>query len=192
VSDPSGAAGGSRLTRRVAVPRVLRELHGEAPRVVDLLAVYLAALIGAASVLLLGALADPSAALWRRALVALVALDVVGGAVATFTTSTASYYSGRPGLRRVFIGLHVLHPGVLAALYPASAALIALTGLYTVAAAFAVDALPGAEDRRLAAAVLVAVGVTLFSVMGVPSPLLSWFAPVFLVKLVGGFAAARR
>jgi len=126
------------------------------------------------------------------AVVALVALDVIGGAVATFTVSTASYYSGKPALRRVFIGLHVLHPGLLAALYPSSATLIALTGLYAVAAAYAVDALESPDTRRLVAAVVVALGVTLFSIMGVPSPLIAWFAPIFLVKLVGGFAVGRR
>ena len=153
---------------------------------------YLTALAGAAAVFFLGGLADPGAALWRRAVVALVALDVIGGAVATFTVSTASYYSGKPALRRVFIGLHVLHPALLAALYPSSATLIALTGLYAVAAAYAVDALESPDTRRLVAAVVVALGVTLFSIMGVPSPLLVWFAPVFLVKLVGGFAVGRR
>jgi hypothetical protein len=179
------------LRRRLRLPRLLRELHGEEPQLYELLAVYLTGLAAAAVVLLLGGLADPAVRLWRRAVVALVALDVAGGVVACFTASTAAYYALRPVRRRLFIGLHVLEPGVLAAVFPAAALPLSLVGLYTLGAAYAVDALPTAESRRLAAAVLVVFGVTVFSVIGMPRPLLLWFAPAFMLKLVSGFAARR-
>jgi hypothetical protein len=173
------------------MPSLLRELHGESPRLGEILAAYAAALAAAAAVFLLGGLASPEVGPWRRLVVAALALDLAGGAVACFTASTAAYYARKPALRRIFIGIHVVHPAILAVLFRAQAVPLVLAGVYAVGSAFAVDSLGGPEARRVAAPALVGFGIALFGVIAVPVPLLAWFAPLFLVKLVLGFAARR-
>jgi hypothetical protein len=179
------------LQRSVRLPRPLHALFGEAPRNYELLAVCASGLAAAAIVLLLGGIAAPEVRLWRRILVAIIALDVAAGAVACTVPSGAAYYATFPWRRRVFIAVHAAYPAVLAALFPDSAVFLALVGAYTLAAAYAVDALGSSEAARVASTALVAAGAVFFCVIGSPGPLLVWFAPLYLLKLVAGFAARR-
>ena len=84
------------MDREIAIPGPLRLLHGESATIFDLLLVYA---VGIASGVLALVFAQSRVAVmewWKALLLFVVALDVCGGAVACFTSSTARYYEERP------------------------------------------------------------------------------------------------
>jgi hypothetical protein len=178
------------LTKEIDIPKSLHELHGERTRVSTLLIVYLTALTAAAvSAWLLLRAGTP---VWRTALAALIFMDVGGGVTANLSASTNRYYQDHPKLRLPFIAMHVFHPAVLAALFPAALPYFAYAALFTLGGTFAVNAVRDGELQQNLAALLVAVSCVFSFAFAVPVPVLYAFVPLFTVKLILGFAVRRQ
>jgi hypothetical protein len=180
--------------RTVGVPRFLRELHGERTTRAALVATYVAALSGALVVLFVPA-AGPdvhaTGSWWRVALAAVIAADLFGGIVSNFTAGTDDYYRSRPRLRIVFISAHVSQPLLLWLAADGTWVPWLAVGAYTLACAFLVNAVGNRHVQEPLAAALVAVGILAVTALPSIRPSLLWFTPVFLVKLVLGFAVRR-
>lgn len=176
--------------REVSIPKSLHELHGERTRLSTLLIVYLTALTAAAvSAWLLLRAGTP---VWRTALAALIFMDVGGGVTANLSASTNRYYQEHPKLRIPFIAMHVFHPAVLAALFPAALPYFVYAALFTLGGTFAVNAVRNGELQQNLAALLVAAGCVFSFAFAVPVPVLYAFMPLFAVKLILGFAVRRQ
>ncbi|HWQ46568.1 MAG TPA: hypothetical protein VN376_06860 [Longilinea sp.] len=180
---------GSLFSKEIAIPKALRELHGERTRVSTLGLVYLSGLICAG--LVTWQLWLAAVPLWQTAVSALIFLDVGGGVAANLSSSTNQYYQQHAKLRLPFIALHVFHPAVMAALFPAALPYFVFVMLFTLTATFTVNALTDAEQQQNLAALLLTVGCALSFFFHLPVPVLFLFAPLFMVKLILGFAVRR-
>jgi hypothetical protein len=134
----------------------------------------------------------PAELTWlQRLIIFLVAFDVASGMLSNFTRSTASWYSSQPGwMHYAFLMAHVVHPLLL--LWAAGGqALPWLAGLYlfTLVSGIMTLAARGLPYRNLLALFLVVDGTVLFlQVFPPPVAYLFWFPPLFLFKLIAGFA----
>ena len=178
------------MNRTVRIPRVLHELHGEAAPLSNVLLTWAVALAVAAIIVVRAAARPAAVAWWEIAIVAMVGADLAGGVVANFTPSTDRYYAERPRLRIGFLALHVIHPVVLYFVIGGPIEVWVAIPAYTLAAAFLVNAIRGPAQQPVAAA-LVVIGVIITFSWFVIAPPALWFAPLFLVKLVLGFAVRR-
>lgn len=143
------------------------------------------------AVLAAWALAAQGANAWLVVLGAIMALDVIGGAVCN-TTETTKRWFHRPGVgigqHAAFVGVHVLHIAIVAFAFrgdgfDATYAVTVSTCL--VVAMVAVLATPGRLKLPVAVTFfLVAVGLVL-GVLGA-TPGLEWFVPALFVKLLVG------
>lgn len=127
---------------------------------------------------------------WQYLVAALVACDLVGGAVSNCSSVTKRWYY-RPGQgfqnHLGFIALH-LHPFVLAWLFPGLGWLWALAVYaYLVGGALLLLSTPLYLKRPLAAALLIG-GIALGLMLLPTAPGLQWFGPVFYLKLLMGHA----
>jgi hypothetical protein len=123
---------------------------------------------------------------WRLALVALVAFDMFGGAVANCTDSCKRFWHTPTRTRGAafgFVAGHVVHLALVAAAFRGLDPLWfgASTALLLSAAALVLAA-PVAIKRPAAAAAL-ALAVLVDFWLG-PTPGLEWFVPVFFFKLL--------
>ena len=91
------------MTGQLVMPKWGWAIFGERPAANELLASLAAGLLGAMAWY---ASVQPPLS-WRGVAAALVVADVVAGCVSNFTRSTQGYYGSRPGLRWVFIAVHV-------------------------------------------------------------------------------------
>lgn len=162
-------------------------IHGDAPRRSDLLWVHATGLTFAG--VLMGMYASRLTVL-QAAVLFILGWDMAGGMVANVTRSTNDWYAGRPaGVRVAFVGVHIFQPALVLLIFPQALPAYFL-GLYVFMLVFALLVLrfrqPGVQ-KPLAMAGL-ALGFLLFSLFPAGEAALGWFAPVYLTKLIYGFA----
>jgi hypothetical protein len=177
--------------RRVAP--VFRELHGDKTRLFDILAVYLTGIVTA--ILLLYApgvfTSESTWSSWKTILTVFLAVDIGGGVVANLSSSTNRYYQDHQGMRLPFLGIHLLHPLLLFAVFPADWPLWAYMATTAVPGALIVNAVKhGETQQHLAASIVVMASAGVFLVP-TEVAVLRLFPFLFLIKLVLGFAVRR-
>lgn len=137
------------------------------------------------------ALALQGANIWLVALGAVIALDVIGGAVCNVTETTKRWYH-RPGVtiaeQASFISLHILHIAIVAWAFRGEGfdTLYALTLSACLLVAMA-TVLATPKRLKLPVAVtfyLIAIGMVLCWLGATPG--LEWFVPALFVKLLIG------
>jgi hypothetical protein len=170
--------------------KMLAWLHGERPKPFEVAITYAVAVFAAVVVVLEPGARPSLFQWWETAIAAVIAADLAGGVVANFTGSTNDFYKARPKLRIVFLLSHLIHPAVLYLIMNGPIEIWAAIPAFTVAAALVVNALPERVQPSIAAA-LFAVGVMIAFTWHVITPPLVWFTPLFLAKLVLGFAVRR-
>jgi hypothetical protein len=178
------------LTKEVDIPRALQELHGTRAPISTLVLTYLCGVIAAAAVVV--RLLPEGLPLWKVALTGLLFLDIGGGVAANFSAPTQRYYQEHANLRLPFIALHVFHPAVLALLFPESLWYFVVTGVFTLAATLAVNAIKNPEKQKTPSYILVFIGMCLVWGFVIRPSVLIVFAPLFMVKLIMGFAVKRK
>ncbi len=177
------------LSTEIKIPKALQELHGERARISTLILTYLSAFLCAG--LAAWQLLQANIPLWRAALGALIFLDIGGGVVANLSNATNQYYQQHSKMRLPFLALHIIHPAVMAALFPSALPYFICVMIFTLAAAFGVNAVRDSELQQNLAALLVSAGCGLAFLFQVPVNVLYLFAPLFMVKLILGFAVRR-
>jgi hypothetical protein len=177
--------------RQIRIPRILHELHGEKADLLELALVYaIGAAFGVLALIFAWSRVN-DLAWWKALLLFLVAADVSGGVVANFTPGTDRYYAARPRLRWVFIFIHIIEPAILFLLFDGRLAYWCFLYIFTVAGASLVNIIPDrARQEPVAAAVLV-IGTVIVLPIGLATPFLAWFGPVYMLKLILAFAVRR-
>lgn len=129
---------------------------------------------------------------WSQLGVALIAFDLIGGAVSNLSIATSLHYQATTFFRRVafFLG-HIAQPLAYAYLVGGSVVSAVLLWLYAMVAGVSIMRSPKGFQLEVGAA----ASVLGFIVFG--SDLLepiggSWFAPVYLLKLLIGFSVDHR
>jgi hypothetical protein len=179
------------MDREIRIPGPLRELHGETSTVFDLILVYAVGVAAGVLALVFAQSRMTGMEWWKAVLLFVVAVDVCGGAVACFTPGTALYYESRPRLRWVFIFVHFVEPGLLFVLFGGRFAYWAFLYVFTAAAASLVNVVQDQHRRGVLAAGLLALGIMILLPVGIATPFLVWFGPVYMIKLILAFAARR-
>ncbi len=128
---------------------------------------------------------------WKAVVLFMLAADVSGGTVAGFSSSTGEYYADRPGLKRAFIFLHFVEPGLLCLLFDGRIAYWAFLYGFTVAAASLVTIIREKSRQEAAAAALVVIGTVVLLPIALATPFLAWFGPIYMLKLILGFGVHR-
>ncbi len=173
-----------------APANVLRGIHDRlvAPRASsgELLVAYSCALAGAVLAIVLAAKAGLSTL--PLVVIAVVAFDQFGGAVANATSAAKRRFHG-PGSswtrHLLFVAAHI-QPFVLALVVPGFGwAAAALSYGLVVTGAVVVLVTPAAVRRPVAFAVTVLASAVALTAVTVPGAL-AWFAPVMLIKLLLG------
>jgi hypothetical protein len=162
-------------------------IHGDTPSRNNLLLVHFAGLVFAGELLV----AFASRLSWFQAAV-LFALgwDMAGGLVANVTRSTNDWYAVRPGwVGLIFVVVHIFQPGIVLLAFPQAnpAYFLGLYAFMLVGVLLVLRFRRPALQKPLAMAWL-AGGFLLFSLFPAGEAALGWFAPVYLTKLVYGFA----
>lgn len=151
-------------------------------------AVWLAGTIGITAVAVAVAVArSPGWSALQWVLAMGFAFDFSGGVVANATSAArrSSHRAGRTRSRALFYAAHV-HPLVLPLAFSASWTAAAALYAGMLAAAALVELAPRAVAQPVAFAT---VAAGLFLACGAGWPIgLEWFAPVYLLKLVGAYA----
>jgi hypothetical protein len=176
----------------VRIPGPLRLIHGETAPLFDVLLVYVVGILFGVLALVFAFTRVEALQAWKAAILFVLAADVSGGAVAGFTPGTGAYYGSRPGLRQGFILLHFFEPGLLFLLFGGRLAYWIFLYAFTVAAASLVTIIPGQTRQQGAAAALVVIGIVILMPIGLSTPFLAWFGPVYMLKLILGFGARRQ
>lgn len=128
---------------------------------------------------------------WKYVVVGILYLDIASGAVANLSTSTNQYYRGKTRLRIGFLLLHSLHPALFITVLPEAWPYYLFAGTFTLVSALVVNALGDAEFQQNLAALLVVTGIVVSLTFHLPQVVLFSFAPLFMIKLVLGFAVQR-
>ncbi|WP_194814694.1 hypothetical protein [Nocardia sp. XZ_19_385] len=143
-----------------------------------------AAILGAATIFVLSLLAD--LAIWRVAVLTVVAFDLFGGAVVNSTCAAKLWYyrPGRTALHHLgFVAIHI-QPFILAWALPGFTWSTA-AAIYAIAllGALAVTAAPQPLRRPTAFAATV-FGIAIATTILTVPHIAAWFAPILLVKLL--------
>jgi hypothetical protein len=123
----------------------------------------------------------------RAAVVAVVALDLVGGVLSNATNAAKRWYH-RPGSRSrtrlAFVGAHLLHLGVVAfVVLPGDWRWLLVNAAALLAGAGLVEAVPLVVKRPVAMAAFMAAVLVNLALFPLPAGL-AWFAPLFFLKLL--------
>jgi len=180
-----------RRANGVRVPAALRFIHGESPTRFDLLVVYLVGVAGAILVLVFAGSRVAELPAWKAVILFVLAADVSGGAAAGFSASAGAWYAQRPGLRRAFPFLNFFQPALLCLLFDGRVAYWVFLYGFTAAAASVVMLFRGRSRQEPLAAALTALGTIILLPIGLATPFLAWFAPIYMVKLILGFTIDR-
>ena len=179
------------MDSEIRIPGFLRPIHGETATVLDILLVYVVGAVFGVLALVFASTRVESLPAWKAAILFLLAADVSGGTVACFSTGMGAYYETRTGLRWGFIFVHVIEPGLLSLLFDGRLAYWLFLYAYTVAAASLVTIIPGRARQEGSAAALVVIGIVILLPIGLSTPFLAWFGPVYMLKLILGFSVRR-
>jgi hypothetical protein len=173
------------------IPGFLRPIHGESATVFDVALVYVVGAVFGVLALVFAYSRVESLPLWKAAVLFVVAADVSGGATACFSAGMGAYYEARPVLRWAFIFMHFIEPGLLFLLFDGRLGYWLFLYVYTVASASLVTIMPGRARREGMAAALVVIGIVILLPIGLSTPFLAWFGPVYMLKLILGFGVRR-
>jgi len=168
---------------------VLAELHGDNPTRSGLILIYSTGLVGTLAIVIFALLQEIDLSIWQWIALIIVAADVIAGAVANMTKSTNRYY--REKSMRVswgFLAVHIFHPALLA--FTGLALWQDMLILYFYTSISGVIVLSQSEQnyQKPLAAGLVMTGIVLNSLIFQPEPLIAWFAPVYMFKLIAAFS----
>jgi len=184
------ATGVSILNKKVNVPKYLHELHGESPTMFSLLMTYFTGLI--VGLLVIVFISSSGMPIWKKLILFILYLDIAGGVVANFSSSTKRYYEKHVELRYYFIFLHFLHPLLFILLFPDSVYYFIYVGLFTIIACLFLYQVKNVEVQQTFASFLLVAGVLISFFFNLPLKVLYSFAPLFMTKLIIGFSVKRQ
>lgn len=172
------------------IPWPLKLLHGDNATPRDLAWVYLGAL--AFTLAFFVAFRQTVIALdpLKIAVLAVVTLDLAGGALANLTPGTRGYWRSRPeALRLVFLAVHAVHAAAIAFVLPGSSAAALLAWGWVMGAGAVLVLFRGAAQGDAPAMALALSGAAAVQLAPGLSPAGALLLAVFLVKLVFSFGA---
>lgn len=172
-------------------PPFLQALHGKEPLLRDVALTYLVAIqIGIGSWIYcshhLIALNN-----WETLIISLICADLAAGIFSNYTHATEAYYEDKPALRNIFIGLHVAYPALMLFILDTLTFRYLFPGIFTIAAAFYINAIRYKQDQKIVAVFVFIVGSGILLKTGIDTALLIWFYLMLMFKLILVFGIRR-
>jgi len=177
------------LNKELVIPRFLRELHGEKTSILNIVCVYVAAIVAGAFVII--SLQELGLPVWKNVLICILYFELAGGVVANLTSATNQYYQKKTKLRLAFILSHLAHPALLIVLFPESIEYSFFVGIFTISAALIVNYVKTVQHQQNLALLFVILGILISMQFTLPAIILYSFAPLFMMKLILGFSVKR-
>jgi len=177
------------INKVIKMPKVLHELNGEKTPLFTLIMVYLIGVLAAGVVVFL--ILPSELPTWKIVLVGILYLDITGGVVANLSTSTNQHYQGKTKLRVAFTMLHILHPLLFTIIFPEAWSYFIFVGVYTLVSVGLVHISSDVEYQQNLASAMVVLGIVISGTFDVPQKIFYSVAPLFMIKLILGFAVQR-
>lgn len=179
--------------KTILIPKFLQEIHGEKASLTDLALTYIGGLVSLMVVLVIYSQSGLSIEWWKLTLLLLISMDIGAGAIANFTYGTNLYYSGeeKRKTRIYFILAHFIHPAVYLYALDSFSLTSILVVLYIIGSTFFINHINSVEKQRIVAALLLLLGMSILIIAQINNPLLLWFFPLFMIKLLLAFGIRR-
>ncbi len=166
-------------------------LHGKEPLVRDVALTYLVAVqIGIGSWIFCSHHLT-SLHLFEKLLICLIAADLAAGIFSNYTYATEAYYEEKPGLRNLFIGIHAVYPVLMLFILDSLTFGNIFPGIFTIAAAFYINAIRYKQDQKIVAVFVFIVGSGILLKTNVDDAILIWFYLMLMFKLILAFGIRR-
>ncbi|HRK27976.1 MAG TPA: hypothetical protein PK239_11910 [Chitinophagales bacterium] len=175
--------------KEIKITKIFHELHGEKARLSNLILVYTVGIISALIFTII--LLPLKLSIWKYILVAVLVLDISSGVVANLSTPTNQYYQKNSRLRLIFLSLHILQPLLFIVIFPELLLFFLFVFLYTISASLIVNWIKDKEYQQNIASAFVVLGTILSFVFKNDILIVYAIAPLFMTKLILGFAVRR-
>jgi hypothetical protein len=130
--------------------------------------------------------------LWQNILFVFISFDIIGGAVANFAVSTDRYYTQNKKKRWMFFAEHCIHFTLFYVAIGGNYWYWILIFSYTMISGAVVNLISETRVQEIVASAFVTIGCILFYSFNLLIPLMSWFPPVLMIKIIMGFAVQRK
>lgn len=170
--------------------QINRLLHGDNPDPREMALTYALGTVSTIFIIAFSLNAGTELSVLQIVVLAVLALDIVGGVIANSTRSTNTWYRERSlGAQFLFLAVHAFHPLVaVLVLDPGNWLYFGFVYLYMLATASVVLMLARTDYQRPVAYGLYIVGLILALYLLNPAPAIVWLAPVYFTKLIVCFA----
>lgn len=172
--------------KKIKIPKILHELHGEEATLMDMILVYFTVLL--TSILVIFFSWNISIETYKIIILLVLSIDLSGGVISNFTNGTSKYYTDRPKMRYIFISLHVIQPIVLSWIFPDDIFTIVIVSIYTLISMTMVNRLKNHSKQRLLGAFLMTLGLMLPFILSVFQPIVHIMLSLYIIKLIMAFA----
>lgn len=169
---------------KIKVPKAFHEILGEENTAEQIIFILSS---GTVITILICYLAYGTLAHWQLMLLAVLAIDIAGGVVSNMSRGTSVYYARRPGLRWIFIGIHLLQPLCMWLLFPQELRSIVWVSVGTLTATAIVNLIQTAAMQRMTAAFFMVLLFMYLISLTLPM-VLHILLVLFIIKLVMAFA----
>lgn len=174
------------MNKKIKVPSLLHELHGENPTVLDLILTYSIALLVTSLIYLLSFNTDLTAL--KIIILLILSLDLAGGVVSNFSNSTTEYYKKNKNLRYVFIALHIIQPSILIWIFPQYWMPILTISIFVLLSMLFVNLISSYEKQRTIAPFLFSIALILIVFFSINSVIVNLMLLLYAIKLIMAFA----
>ncbi len=187
----------NRHMKRVVVPKLFQELHGEFTTVPELAFTYVGALVITTALAIFDRHFFLTRHVGEMVVLSFVALDLSGGVIALRTPGTSEYYFRRPKHAWVFLAIHVVQPALLLIPAPSFWVYLVFLAAYTLPASALVMLLRRRLPEDVALRVAPSAALLLVSVGGIIATAgyhvpgyLAALGIIYMIKLIYAFAAS--
>jgi hypothetical protein len=177
-------------SRKITVPKFLRELHGERISLYTFFSVYVTAII-TASFLTYEIIKDNELSYWKYILFFIIVIDIAGGVVANLSSSTNQYYQQNEKKRIPFILIHILQPTILYVIFPQYLNYFLFIALFTVILTLIVSAISNREIQQNTASAFLVIGIIFATMFNEINFYVLALGIMFMIKLILGFSVRR-
>lgn len=174
--------------KNIKVPAIFQELFGKTITLLELWLTLIFSLVMTIIILVVTYSEWQSLAIWQALILIVLTIDITGGAMANFSSSTNLFYKESAKARLIFIIIHI-QPVLIAWLFGAHYVMCLAVWAYTIVSAFIVNALIAHPCQRIIGAGLTVfgIGLTLLLTMDQPTIILVILI-IYMFKVIYGFS----
>lgn len=170
----------------IKVHSFLVELFGRETTRLDLLLILFGSIILTITTQKMSLGSDFS--LSKKIVLALLTLDIGGGAIANFTEGTNKYYSENIKRKHLFIIIHILQPLILSWVFDKDFLIILIQTVYVLISSFIVTSINQKKSQKIIAATMLLISVILTFSFTFSIPALQLILLIYSIKLILAFS----